>query len=306
METPFDLTIIIPNYNTSDLLRQCIASIYQHTTTIQFEIVCIDENSPDGSADMVAAEFPKVKLVRNQSPKYYAANNNLGMQMSKARYVCLLNSDTMLISDAFGPLIRFMDSHPDVAACGPKLLNPDLTVQHCIRQFPGVLVLLLQSLNWHKLFPDNRWTNKYYLTEFDYNREQQVESIGTTAYVIRRSTWEQAGLLDERFRLAVVDLAYNLMLKRKGYKVYYTPCAEVVHFGGQSINQIAISSIKDQHRALADFADAYDYFGSNRLIKTLVRCAVQCRCYLKLFEYYLSSDKRVIKGPGAPPIRREA
>jgi len=305
-ELSLDLTIIIPSYNTRDLLRQCIKSIYQHTTGITFEIICIDDNSPDKSADMVAQEFPKVILVRNNINQFYARNNNLGMGMSRARYACLLNSDVMLISNAFQSLVGFMDDHPEAAACGPKLLNPDMTVQHCIRRFAGASTFLLQTLNWHKIFPRSRLMKLYYCTDFDYSKPQLVQSIGTTAYILRRSTWKQAGVLDERFRLAVVDLAYNYMLNRNGYKVYYTPCAAVVHFGGQSINQNTLASLRDQQRALTDLNEHYDYFGKGRLMKLLVRSALIARYYLKALEYHLSSDKRVIKGPGAPSKEQAA
>jgi GT2 family glycosyltransferase len=297
-----DLTIIIPSYNTKNLLRSCLQSIYDRTQGISFEIICIDDNSPDGSADMVAAEFPNVILIRNEVNQYYAKNNNLGMELSKARYACLLNSDTVLISNAFHALIQFMDEHPDAAACGPKLLNPDMTVQHCIRSFVGPAAMVLQSINWHKLFPKSKSVNRYYMTDFDYSRSQQVESIGTTAYIVRRSTWESAGMLDERFRLAVVDLAYNLMLKRKGFKIYYTPCAEVIHFGSQSINQRALHSLRDQHEALITLNENYNFYGRNRVVKALVRTAIRCRYFLKVAEHHLSSDKRVIKGPGAPVL----
>ena len=303
-EQLYDLTIIIPNYNTKDLLRNCIASIYQNTKEISFEIICIDDNSTDGSADMVANTFPDVILVRNKVNKLYVENNNFGMRLSRARYACLLNSDTILTSNAFAPLVRFMDEHSDVAACGPKLLNPDMTVQHCIRRFAGPGTLLLQAFNWHKLFPNNNSMKHLYALDFDYSQAQQVDSIGTTAYVVRRSTWEQAGMLDDRFRLFVVDWAYNYMLKQKGYKVYYTPCAEVVHLGSQSVNQTALKSIRDLHDALIKFSELYDYFGKGRGIKFLVRLAVRTRCYLKQTEYFVSSDKRVIKGPGAPTRSR--
>src|SRR5271165_2082785 len=305
-EPMLDLTIIIPSYNTRGLLHDCIQSIYQHTTGITFEIICLDDNSPDRSADMVAENFPQVILMRNPVNLLYAKNNNLGMRMSRARYACLLNSDTKLIGNAFEALVRFMDAHPDAATCGPKLLNPDMSVQHCIRRFAGVSTFFLQALSWHRLFPNSRLMNRYYTTEFDYSEAQPVESIGTTAYVVRRSTWEQAGMLDERFRLALVDLAYNYMLKQKGCKVYYTPCAEVVHFGGQSINQNTLSSLRDQRRALVDFSERYDYFGSNLLTKLLIRFAVWARYCLKVLEYHLSSDKRLIKGPGAPSKEQAA
>ncbi len=299
-ETPLDLTIIISNYNTRSLLRNCLESVYQQTGSITFEVICIDDNSGDGSAEMVAEQFPQVILVRNTTNQLYARNQNTGLRMSRSRYACLLDSDTVLRGNALQALVQFMDEHPEAAACGPKLLNLDGTVQHCIRRFPGAAVFVLQSMNWHKLFPGSRIMNRYYATDVDYSRAQPVESIGTSAYVIRRSTWEQAGMLDERFRLALVDLAYNYRLRQKGLQVYYTPCAEVVHLGSQSVNQNVMASLRDQRRALVEFSEAYGYFGKSRLAKLTVRCAVWLRYYLKVVEYYLSSDKRLIKGPGAP------
>jgi GT2 family glycosyltransferase len=305
-EAPLDLTIIISNYNTRRLLRNCLQSVYQHTQGISFEIICVDDNSTDGSAEMVAQTFPEVVLVRIPTNQLYAKNQNRGMRMSRARYACLLDSDTLLTDNAFKPLVQFMDEHPDAAVCAPKLLNLDGTVQHSVRGFPGAGVFFLQAINWHKFFPGSRLMDRYYNTDFDYSRAQQVDSIGTTAYVIRRSTWERAGLLDERFRLALVDIAYNYRLRQKGYKVYYTPCAEVIHLGSQSINQNPLASLRDQRRALIEFSQSYDYFGKSAAVKAFVRVAVLLRYYLKAMEYFLGTDKRVIKGPGAPSKEQAA
>lgn len=299
-----DLTVIIPNYNTRELLRQCLESIYENTRGIRYEIICIDDNSSDDSAEMVAKCFPLVRLIRNPQGLRYAKNNNLGMQMSQARYAVLLNSDTVLIGNAFGALVEFMDAHPDAAACGPMLRNPDGTIQSCIRGFCGLTTMILHGLNYQKFFPNGRVSREYYTADFDYSKTQEVDSIGTTAYVIRRSTWEQAGMLDERLPHFQVDIAYNLMLKRKGYSVYYTPCAEVIHYGGQSINQMAKKKILELHGALADFNDYYDYFGSSWISKKCVRLALRIRCLIKLAEYHCGSDKRVIKSPGAPTHAR--
>lgn len=299
-ERLLDLTIIVANYNTRELLRHCLESVYQNAAGISFEVICVDDNSPDGSADMVAEMFPQVILVRNRTRLLYAKNHNLATRISRARYACHLDSDTLLTSDPFAAMVHFMDEHPEIAACGPKLLNPDGSIQHCIRSFAGAGTFMLQAVNWHKLFPHSRVMDRYYNTDFDYSRPQQVQSIGTTAYVVRRSTWEQAGLFDERFRLSMVDLSYNFMLEQKGYKVYYTPCAEVIHFGGQTINQQASGSLRDQREAFIEFNDSYDYFGSSKFTKGVVWLLVWLRFYLKMIELHLSSDKRVIKGPGAP------
>src|SRR5271166_5363381 len=125
MEPVFDLTVIIPSYNTRHLLANCISSIYEHTRGITWEIIVVDDHSGDGSADMVAEAFPEAVLIRNGTNHGYVRNTNLGMRMSRARYACHLNSDTLLISNAFGKLVQYMDANPQVAACGPKLLSPD-------------------------------------------------------------------------------------------------------------------------------------------------------------------------------------
>jgi GT2 family glycosyltransferase len=302
MSLSLDLTIIIPNFNTRALLQQCLQSIYNYTRGIRFEVICIDDASSDGSAEMVETAFPDVILVRNKIALRYAKNNNLGLWMSQARYACLLNSDTKLVGNVFKALVDFMDAHPEAAACGPRLLNPDGTTQSCVRSFAGLGTMVLQGLNWHRLFPNGRVSREYYACDFDYSREQQVESLGTTAYVVRRETWERFGMLDERLPHFQVDLAYNLMLKRNGCKIYYTPSAEVIHYGSQSINQMPRKKIIELHRAIIDFNEYYDYFGKTRLLKLVVRGAVGVRCLLKIAEFHLSSDKRVIKGPGAPKL----
>lgn len=299
--SPLDLSVIVPNYNTRALLRNCIESIHRYTDGISFEIICVDGNSPDGSAAMVAEEFPEVILIRNTCNESYARSVNQGMLLSQGRYSCLLDSDTLLIQNALAPLVRFMDENPEAAVCGPRLLNPDGSVQHHIRSFAGLGVFFLQALNWHKLFPSNKQMNRYYNTDFDYSKVQMVQSIGTSAYVIRRSTWETVGLLDENFGWSMPDIAYNYTLHKRGYKLYYVPSVSVVHFGGQTASQDVLRSLREQRAALIYFNERYDYFGKGRLIKALVRLGVHLRYYSKVLGYYLSSDKRVIKGPGAPP-----
>src|SRR5664279_5395650 len=301
-----DLTIIIANYNTRELLRSCIESVYQHTEGIDFEVICIDDDSPDGSADMVAAFFPQVILVRNTERLLYAKNHNLGMRMSRARYACHLDSDTLLTSNAFAAMVGFMDDHPEVAACGPKLLNGDGSVQHCIRGFAGVGTFVLQAMNWHKLFPKSPTMNRYYNTNFDYSRAQQVQSISTAAYIVRRSTWEQVGMFDERFGQFMVDLAYNFTLNQRGLRVYYTPCAEVIHYGSRSIGQNPVGALRDETEAFVLFNESYSYFRQDWLFKWLVRAALRTRLYLRLLEHHARTDKTMVKGPVASYTRKQS
>lgn len=302
MNSMLDLTIIVPSYNTRDLLRDCLSSIYKTTLHISFEVICLDDNSKDGSADMVEREFPEVILVRNQRNMFYSANNNLGMKMSKARYALLLNSDVIVTKGALQHLVTFMDEHPDADAASPRLLNPDGTNQHFIRSFPSLWVGILQALNWHKLFSESKVMDQYYNTNFDYNKVQTVESVGTTAFIIRRDTWQNYGMLDERFPHHFVDLAYCFMLRENGCKIYYTPGADIIHFGSQSVNQDSRNQIYQLHQALQKFYDFYYGKQASMLERCLTHVGIRLRLYLKLFENSISNDKRVIKGPGAPKI----
>jgi GT2 family glycosyltransferase len=292
-----DLTVVVANYNTCDLLSECLDSLYRHTHGIAFEVICIDDDSPDGSADMVAGVFPQVTLIRNRQRMRYAKNHNVGTRMALGRYVCHLDSDTLLTSDAMSAMVRFMDDHPEVAACGPRLLNADGSVQHCIRSFAGAGIFLLQALNWHRLFPNSPAMNRYYNADFDYSRAQPVQSIGTSSYVVRRSTWESVGMFDERFGQFMVDLAYNFTLERRGHSVWYTPSADVIHYGSRSIAQNPEAALREETEAFIIFNESYGYFRQDWFSRILVRAALKARLYVRLFEYRLRGGKVVAKGP---------
>lgn len=293
----FDLTIIVASYNTRELLRDCLQSVYQHTQGVRFEVICVDDNSPDGSADMVAESFPQVVLVRNQHRMLYAKNHNLATRMARGRYVCHLDSDTLLTHDAMSALVEFMDRNPGVAACGPKLLNGDGNTQHCIRSFAGAGTYLLQAVNWHKLFPNSPVMNRYYNADFDYSKPQKVQSIGTSAYVVRRDTWESAGMFDERFGQFMVDLAYNFTLNRRGLHVWYTPCAEVIHYGSRSIGQEPVAALRAETEAFILFNESYGYFRQDWLSRKVVRGTLKARLLLRLAEYHFGRQKPFAKGP---------
>lgn len=292
-----DLSIIVASYNTKELLRKCLQSIYDNTREIAFEVIVVDDCSKDGSPEMVRECFPQATLICNPVNLRYAKTNNNGLKTAAGRYGLLLNSDVEVQPSAFDNLVNFMDAHPDAAAAGPKLINPDGSIQHCIRSFPGLMPMIFQSLNLHLLWPNNPITNKYYSTDFDYSKAQVVESIGTTSFIIRRSTWETYGMLDERFSLAFVDLAYCYMLKTHNQKIYYVPDAVVLHYGSQSINQNGIKEIRLLHEALRRFYDLYYAPEDNILKRTVIRAGIRVREMINLIEYRLSSNKRVLRSP---------
>jgi hypothetical protein len=299
-----DLSIIVASYNTKDLLRGCLQSIYENTRGISYEITVVDDCSTDGSPNMVQEIFPQARLICNATNLRYVRANNAGLHAARGRYALLLNSDVNVQPGAFETLVHFMDMYPDAAAAGPKLINPDGSVQHCIRCFAGIFPMLLQAINLHKIWPDNPITNQYYNTDFDYNKVQTVEHVGTTSFIIRRSTWETYGMLDERFEQFMGDFAYCRMLGQHNQKIYYVPNAVVLHYGSQSINQSGLKQIRVLHKALRKFYDVYYAPQHNSMMRLLIYGGIWFRQRLKVAEYFLSHDKRVITGPGAPALSR--
>lgn len=295
-----DVSIIIVTYNTKDFARQCLRSIYSNVKGVSFEVICIDNNSKDGTSAMIEKDFPKVILIKSKDNLGYARANNLGLRRSIGQYLVLLNSDTVIKPSSLEQTIDFMRRHPDAGAASPKLLNPDGSIQYCIRTLPDIKTAFFQSLGWHKLFPGNKITAKYYKADLDYNKVLSVDSIGTTCYVIRRQVLKTVGVLDEDFFLYNADLDYNKRIKNAGYNIYYLPQPQVIHYGGVSVNQNSFRGLIEQHQGMWLMYKKHYATKRSMLVNYLIFVAIFLRLQVKLILAYFSKDKRVIKGPGAP------
>ena len=166
--------------------------------------------------------------------------------------------------------------------------------------------MVFQTLNLHLVWPNNPFTRPYYNTHLDPDEPTRVQSIGTTAFIIRRSVWEEIGMLDERFTLAFVDLAYCHRLASLDKPVFFVPHAVVMHHGSQSINQNGVREIYLQHSALRLFYDYYVGVKHGPVKRLAVHAAITLRRWMKTAEFRLSRDKRVLKGPGAPTAKRSS
>jgi len=232
-----DVSVIIVNLNTRDLLRQCLASV-EATPPITLEVIVIDNASSDGSADMVRAEFPGVRLIVNKANEGFARPNNVGMRASSGRYIFLLNSDAALKNDALTKLVAFMDATSDAAACGPRLLYPDGRLQRSVKGFPTLWTHACDMLGLDRLLPHSRLFGKGEMAFFDYDMCTEVDHVMAAAFLVRREVLDVVGLLDERFRIYYNDMDWCYRMRSAGYKIYYVPTAEVFHHLGSTLGAV--------------------------------------------------------------------
>jgi len=229
-----DLSIIIVNWNTRDLLAQCLQSVYAHPPEGEFEVWVVDNASTDGSAEMVRERFPQARLIRNAENVGFARANNQAIRQSSGRYVLLLNPDTEVKPGALETLVQFMDAHPEAGAAGARLLNPDGTLQSSCHPFPT-----LGREFWRLFHLDAlRLCACYEMARWDPETLRPVDVVQGACVILRRKALDQVGLLDEDYFIYTeeVDLCYRL--RQGGWRIYWAPQATVVHYGGQSTRQM--------------------------------------------------------------------
>lgn len=231
-----DLSIIIVNWNTQDLLKQCLKSVEADlaASKLNTEILVVDNASTDNSTQMIKEQFPGVILIENQENVGFAAANNQAIEQSSGRYILLLNSDTEVKPRALQLLCNHLDVNPQVGAAGSQLLNPDDTLQTSCYPFPT-----LSRELWRLLHLDVLWSyGVYHMANWDVDTPREVEVIQGASLLLRRAALDQVGLLDDRYFMYTeeVDLCYRL--RQGGWQLFWVPKSKVVHYGGQSTKQV--------------------------------------------------------------------
>ena len=230
------MAVGIVSHNTRELLRECLDSVVRQDPA---QLVVADNASMDGSAEMVRAEFPGALLCRNEMNRGYGAAANQVMARCSAAYVLLLNADTRLKPGALQALCAFMDRHPQAAIVGPRIVNPNGSLQQSCFPFPTPLAVFLDVSNLGRLTHFLPFLRESYLPTWSHTRARAVPWVLGAALAIRREAFEQAGGFDESFFMFYeeADLCYRL--EKMGWQVYFAPVTEIVHVGGASTRQRA-------------------------------------------------------------------
>lgn len=227
------LSIVIVNWNERDMLRDCLTSVARALEPTLDEVIVVDNGSHDGSAGMVAEEFPSVRLVRNRDNRGFAAANNQGLALARGRYALLLNNDTLVHGDVLTRSCGYLDAHCDVAVLGCRVLNGDGSLQPTCSQYPSFLnLLLLTSGLWKLRWP--RPLGRYQIAHWNRDDERDVDTVSGCYMVVRASAIDEVGVLDERFFFFGEETDWCKRFRDAGWGVRFAPVGHITHFGSVS------------------------------------------------------------------------
>jgi len=315
-----DLAIVILNYNTAALLRDCLRSVVASEHTLRISVAVVDNASQDGSADMVRAEFPDVRLIANATNVGYSAGNNVALRAlgfdrfpseqaeCLPRYVLLLNPDTLLPATALAAMVRFMDEHPHIGAAGPRVRRLDGSLDRaCRRSFPTPQVSFYRMAGLSRLFSGSRRFNAYNLEYLPEDAVHPVDSVVGAYMQVRRAAILDAGLLDECFFMYGEDLDWAKRIKDAGWEVWYNGSVEITHVKEAASSQSSKSRI-DFYEAMWLFYQKHYRAETGWLLDKIIRAGIVGKGGLDVAQHlwrYCRGGQRPVRAPLAGQINTD-
>lgn len=248
-----DVSIIIVNYNSFNLLIQCIDSLIKFTKAVSYEIIVVDNHSMEDLIDDVLSKYDEIKLIKNNENKGFGSANNLGLAIARGKYVLFLNNDTVFFENTIKKIYYFAESSHDPLIVGCKLLNSDNSLQHSVFDFPSPWNVFTSNFFLYALFPKSKYFNKYHLMNNKINKTTEVDVVTGAFLFGTKSNIEEIGGFDERFFFynEETDLCYRFKLN--GGKVYYYPGTAIIHLKGGTANKISWFAYKNQSLSTIKF-----------------------------------------------------
>lgn len=267
-----DLSIVIVNWNTGGLLRDCVASALEHSDGLDLEVIVIDNASTDDSMQLLPRDA-RCTSVLNDENQGFAAANNQGFRMASGRYLLMLNPDTVVLPGALARMVGFMDAHPAAGAAGPRLLNADRTLQHSCSRLPDLRSLVIETFALERILPGRRAFEGTLMTHWDHDTEREVPQPSGAALLLRRAAAEPLGYLDERFYVYLEEVDLCRRLLEAGWQIHFVPDATIIHFGGQSSLNNPDVRIVTRYRSLLLYYQKH--FGPGTVVAARVLVATQ-------------------------------
>jgi hypothetical protein len=254
------LSILLVNWNTRELLRTCLESIYLYPPSSPFEVIVVDNASSDGSEEMVRNFFPKAMMIAPGSNTGYAAGNNLAFGMAKGEWLLTLNPDTEMVEGTLDRALAKLEVHHGAGALGIRQIGPDDETQASVRGFPTLGGVVGDITGLGKVFKNSK-LGSYRLLSFDYDREQVAPQPMGTFLLFRRTALEAVGdakkPFDEQFPIFFNEVDLLFRLKQAGWDCLYSPEPSIRHLGAASTKQVKKNMIWESHRSLVRFFEKH-------------------------------------------------
>ncbi|MBM3708676.1 MAG: glycosyltransferase family 2 protein [Actinobacteria bacterium] len=237
----YKISIIVVSFNSLDLLKDCLNSLFDNPLSNSFEVLVVDNASKDGSAEMVKRNFQRVRLIENNINIGFAAANNLAIKSSQSEYILLINSDCQVYNDSLDNMVSFISENENIGIVGPKIINSDGSIQFSCRRFPSIFDAGMHTLLTN-IIPDNPFSKRYKLIDIKRDEPFEVDWVSGSCMLIRRKALADTGYMDENYFMYVEDIDICYQMWEKGWKVFYCPYAEILHHVGGSTEGGAVSA----------------------------------------------------------------
>jgi O-antigen biosynthesis protein len=285
---PIKLSVIIVNYNVEYFLEQCLNSCLKAIQNVSCEIFVVDNNSIDGSLEMVRKKFPEIHLIANKENLGFSKANNQAMRIAKGEYVLLLNPDTVVEEDTFEKVVRFMDEHPEAGGLGVRMLDgKGKFLPESKRGLPTPAVAFYKIAGISKLFPKSKRFGRYhlgYLSEFETN---EIEILSGAFMLMRKTALDKVGLLDEDFFMYGEDIDLSYRITEGGFKNYYYPDARIIHYKGESTKKSSVNYVFVFYRAMIIFAKKHFSQKNAKLFSFLINLAIYFRASIAIVNRFI-------------------
>ena len=249
------LSVIIVNYNVRAYLEQCLRTVFEALKGIEGDVFVVDNQSTDGSVEMVREKFPNVRLIANADNVGFSRANNQAIRESDAEYVLLLNPDTVVGEDVFHKVIAFLDAHPKAGGLGVKMIDgTGQFLPESKRGLPTPAVAFYKIIGLTRLFPHSRTFGRYHLGHLPENQASPIEILSGACMFLRKRTLDEVGLLDESFFMYGEDIDLSYRITMGGYENWYLPDARIIHYKGESTKKSTVNYVFVFYNAMAIFA----------------------------------------------------
>ncbi len=282
------LSVIIVNYNVCHFLEQALTSLAKAVKHVDTEVFVVDNNSVDGSVEMVNEKFPWVKLIANKTNQGFSKANNQAIRKSNAEYILLLNPDTVVEEDTLSKCCQFMDEHPDAGGLGVKMLDgKGKFLAESKRGLPSPWVAFYKIFGFAKLFPKSKKFGRYHLGFLSPDEINPIDVLSGAYMMLRHSVLEKIGLLDEDYFMYGEDIDLSYRILKSGYKNYYYPETRIIHYKGESTKRTSINYVFIFYKAMIIFAQKHFSTKNAGIFAVLINTAIYLRAGMALMTRFV-------------------